>query len=398
MNYWNIDRVTALSRILELEKPDRAIIFCNTRDETQTVATALARRGISVDYLSGELEQSAREKVLLSFRENKIQHLVATDVAARGIDVSNVTHVVNFGFPGEAETYVHRTGRTGRAGKRGVAVSLFGPADVGSVYMLRLTYGIRPIERALAAAAEERARREAERLSTVRASMTGAIDEETVSLARRVLAHDEAESIVAHLLQRLLHDATRDALSRESAASAAPAPAPVAAPSEPLAHAEPAPAARVIAEPVAPAEDEASSPVDAAANGERVLPKRSRNRSEPRAERPRRIDVHGGEDPGLEPETVESEMGEVRVAVGRRDGARGGELARLVRDKAQLAPKDIGSIKVYDRFAIIPVRADAVDAVIEALADVTLDERPLTPERGRLGGPSIVSPAVSDEE
>jgi ATP-dependent RNA helicase DeaD len=365
------DRVTALARVLERESPDRAIIFCNTRDETQTVAAALARRGISVDYLSGELEQSARERVLLSFREKRIQHLVATDVAARGIDVSDVTHVVNFGFPSEAETYVHRTGRTGRAGRRGVAISLFGPADVGSVYMLRLTYGIRPVERSLPSAAEERTRRELERLSVVRSSMPTAPGEEALSLARRVLAHDDVELIVAHLLERFLQHATADALAK---------------PAEPSPGAPPAVAATLVAPPAAVVPPPAAEPEGVpAVEPARALPKRSRPRTEPA----RRIDVHGGSDPGLEPETIESDMGEVRVAVGRRDGARGGDLARLVRDKAHLAPRDVGSIKVYDRFAIIPVRADAVDAVIAALADATFEERPLAAERGRPIGQAL---------
>ncbi|MBL8682658.1 MAG: DEAD/DEAH box helicase [Myxococcales bacterium] len=375
------DRVTALARVLELESPDRAIIFCNTRDETQSVATALQRRGFSLDYLSGELEQSARERVLAAFREHKIQHLVATDVAARGIDVTDVTHVVNFGFPSEAETYVHRTGRTGRAGKRGVAVSLFGPADVGSVYMLRLTYGIRPIERALPSAAEERTRRELERLAALRVESNVTLDDDTAALARRIVAHDDAERMVGYLVKKFLHQATSDALEKSAPKEerVVAAKAPSSAPTEPPPSEEPAVevAKTVAAEEPAPA-------------------RRPRSRSA--QEKPRRIDVHGGADPGLEPETFESDMGEVRVAVGRRDGARGGDLARLIRDKAGIAPKDIGSIKIYDRFAIVPVRAESVDAVIAALEDATFNDQPLSPERGKLNEPSLVPPASSEEE
>ncbi len=390
------DRITALSRVLELEAPDRAIVFCNTRDETTAVATALQRRGFSVDYLSGELEQSARERVLASFRERKIQHLVATDVAARGIDINDVSHVVNFGFPGEAETYVHRTGRTGRAGRRGVAVSLFGPADVGSVYMLRLTYGIRPIERALPSAAEERTRRELERLASLRAEANGTLDEETASLARRLLAHDDADKLVGFLLRSYLTKRVSEALSTDVVAEVA---AIAAQKSEPVIVAPRA--AAPIAAPVEAIDAvEAAAPAAPAASEDERPARRPRSRGESRsaAEKPRRIDVHGGSDPGLEPETIESEMGEVRVAVGRRDGARGGDLARLVRDKAGIAPRDVGSIKVYDRFAIIPVRAESVDAVIEALKDATFDEQPLSPERGKLSEPSLVPPASSEPD
>jgi ATP-dependent RNA helicase DeaD len=389
------DRLTSLARVLELESPDRAIIFCNTRDETITVATALQRRGISVDYLSGELEQGSRERVLESFRERKIQHLVATDVAARGIDISDISHVVNFGFPGEAETYVHRTGRTGRAGRRGVAISLFGPADVGSVYMLRLTYGIRPIERALPSAAEERTRRELERLATLRSESNTALDDETASLARRILAHDDADKLVGHLLRSYFEQRVSAALAMDVEAEvaaiafgkSAPEAAPVAAP-----------VAAVVAH--APASSEPVAEAAPAAKEEERPARRPRGRGESRssAERPRRIDVHGGNDPGLEPETVESEMGDVRVAVGRRDGVRGGDLAKLIRDRAGIPPKDIGSIKVYDRFAIIPVRVESIDAVIEALEDATFDDQPLAPERGKLTGPSLVPPASNTDE
>ncbi len=385
------DRVTALARVLELEAPDRAIVFCNTRDETTTVAAALQRRGFSVDFLSGELEQSARERVLASFRERKIQHLVATDVAARGIDINDVSHVVNFGFPGEAETYVHRTGRTGRAGRRGIAVSLFGPADVGSVYMLRLTYGIRPVERALPSAAEERTRRELERLATIRSAANGAVDEDTASLARRVLAHDDADKIVGFLLRSYLHQRTSEALAKSPEPEAAPV----------VTVKVSAPTVARAAEPVAAVESSEATPVaEAAEPASEPVARRPRSRGESRSsgEKPRRIDVHGGRDPGLEPETIESEMGEVRVAVGRRDGVRGGDLAKLVRDNAGIAPRDIGSIKVYDRFAIIPVRAESVDAVIEALQDATFDEQPLSPERGKLSEPSLIPPPANADE
>ncbi|MDP3276482.1 MAG: DEAD/DEAH box helicase [Deltaproteobacteria bacterium] len=377
------DRLTSLMRVMDQEQPDRAIIFCNTRDETTTVSNALRRKGLSVDYLSGELDQGARERVLASFRDGQIQHLVATDVAARGIDVSTVTHVVNYGFPVEAESYVHRTGRTGRAGRRGVAISLFAPADVGNLYMLRLSYGIKPIERALPSAEEERTRREVEQLDLLRAqTLTSKVGADSLSLARRVLAHDHAEAIIAALIETTLRSATRDALG---APERAPVAAPVAKAAKFAAPAQPAPIAAEAPAAETPVAEAPTAIQPAAEASER--PASSRPRRAPRnapENRPRRIDVHGGEDPGLEPETIESDMGEVRVALGRRDGVRGGDLARMVRDRAGIAPKDIGTIKLYDRFALIPVRADQVDTVIEALESVSIEDRPLSPERGRL--------------
>ncbi|MBV9950003.1 MAG: DEAD/DEAH box helicase, partial [Myxococcales bacterium] len=111
------DKVGDLVRILDVEDPESAIIFCNTRDETQRVAEALKARGFDADWLNGDLPQSDRERIMSATKEGRLRFLVATDVAARGIDISPLTHVINYDFPEAAEQYVHRTGRTGRAGR-----------------------------------------------------------------------------------------------------------------------------------------------------------------------------------------------------------------------------------------------------------------------------------------
>src|SRR6185312_14842361 len=124
------------------------------------VAELLKSRGYEADWLNGDLPQSDRERVMQATREGKLRFLVATDVAARGIDISHLTHVINADFPESAEQYVHRTGRTGRAGRTGTAIALVGPKDLGSLYMLRLTYKIRPIEKPLPSARELKTRAE----------------------------------------------------------------------------------------------------------------------------------------------------------------------------------------------------------------------------------------------
>ncbi|HSO35426.1 MAG TPA: DEAD/DEAH box helicase, partial [Labilithrix sp.] len=143
------DKRSAILNIIEVEDPQSAVVFCNTKDETERVAELLKSRGYDADWLNGDLEQKERERVMAATREGKLRFLVATDVAARGIDISHLTHVINADFPESAEQYVHRTGRTGRAGRTGTAISVVGPKDVGHLYMLRLTYKIRPIERML---------------------------------------------------------------------------------------------------------------------------------------------------------------------------------------------------------------------------------------------------------
>ncbi len=154
------DKVSQLVRILEVEDPESAVIFCNTRDETQRVAEALKTRGFDADWLNGDLPQNDRERVMAATKQGRLRFLVATDVAARGIDISHLTHVINHDFPETAEQYVHRTGRTGRAGRTGTAISIIGPKDIGNLYLLRLTYKIRPIERQLPSAGELKTRAE----------------------------------------------------------------------------------------------------------------------------------------------------------------------------------------------------------------------------------------------
>lgn len=119
-----LDKSELVARILQAETRGATMIFARTKRTAQKVADDLAERGFAVGAVHGDLGQIAREKALKKFREGKIDVLVATDVAARGIDIDDVTHVVNYQCPEDEKTYVHRIGRTGRAGKTGVAVTL----------------------------------------------------------------------------------------------------------------------------------------------------------------------------------------------------------------------------------------------------------------------------------
>ncbi|MBN2802207.1 MAG: DEAD/DEAH box helicase [Deltaproteobacteria bacterium] len=144
-----LGRVKDLIKLLDIERPGSAIIFCNTKDETQLVCAGLKNEGLNATFISSDLSQNERERVMNATREGKIKYLVATDVAARGIDISHLSHVINFSFPESLEKYIHRTGRTGRQGRHGAAVSLITPQDIGNLYMLRLTYKIFPVEKDL---------------------------------------------------------------------------------------------------------------------------------------------------------------------------------------------------------------------------------------------------------
>lgn len=115
--------------LLTIENPDACIIFCNTKDQVDAVVDFLGKADLPVDKIHGGMDQSDRLSVMDEFRSGKLRYLVATDVAARGIDIENVTHVVNYDIPFEKESYTHRTGRTGRAGKTGVALSMVSEHD-----------------------------------------------------------------------------------------------------------------------------------------------------------------------------------------------------------------------------------------------------------------------------
>jgi ATP-dependent RNA helicase DeaD len=153
-----------LVRILEYEDPESAIIFCNTKDDVRYVTGYLQRRGFDADAISGDLTQAAREQAMARIKAGKLRFLVATDVAARGIDISDLTHVIGYTAPATPEVYVHRTGRTGRAGKAGTAISLVSGFDIGNFKMIQVVNKIRIVERKVPTEAEIAARA-AERLS-----------------------------------------------------------------------------------------------------------------------------------------------------------------------------------------------------------------------------------------
>jgi superfamily II DNA/RNA helicase len=126
----DLDKPEMIGRILQAEDADKIIVFTRTKRQSQRIADDLAERGFSASPLHGDMAQVAREKALTKFREDKIRVLVATDVAARGIDVQGVSHVINYTCPEDEKTYIHRIGRTGRAGATGIAVTFVDWADL----------------------------------------------------------------------------------------------------------------------------------------------------------------------------------------------------------------------------------------------------------------------------
>ena len=133
------EKFDVLSRLLNVQQPELAIVFGRTKRRVDELAHALSIRGYIAEGIHGDLTQAKRMSVLRQFKDNKIDVLVATDVAARGLDISGVTHVYNFDIPQDPESYVHRIGRTGRAGKKGVAVTFVTPREMGYLRIVEET-------------------------------------------------------------------------------------------------------------------------------------------------------------------------------------------------------------------------------------------------------------------
>lgn len=135
------DRYSALKRIVDINPKIYGIIFCRTRTETKDIADKLIQDGYNADALHGDLSQAQRDFVMNRFRIRHLQLLVATDVAARGLDVDNLTHVINYNLPDELEAYIHRSGRTGRAGKKGISISLLHTREAKKIKELERLVG-----------------------------------------------------------------------------------------------------------------------------------------------------------------------------------------------------------------------------------------------------------------
>lgn len=144
-----MDKDRALVRIIEMENPNQTIIFCNTKDRVYYVTRVLQRFGYNADQLSSDLSQNVRDKVLTRVREGKLRFLVATDVAARGLDIPELSHVIQYEPPDELEAYIHRAGRTGRAGASGVAIMLVNHNEKKHIIRLSAHYDIEFEERPL---------------------------------------------------------------------------------------------------------------------------------------------------------------------------------------------------------------------------------------------------------
>jgi len=206
-----------LLHVLAAEQPNSAIVFVNTRNDASMVATQLAREGYHAEMISGELPQKERERVMAAIRDGELRMLVATDLAARGIDISHLSHVINFSLPEDPAIYLHRTGRTGRVGRRGKAVSLVSGARVRTLGVLERQFKIQFDQREFPSSEEMVANRNEGLIDELVESATSAICDGYLAQAEAVIEHPQARQLVAYLLKRnadQIHDEQRAAANR----------------------------------------------------------------------------------------------------------------------------------------------------------------------------------------
>ncbi|MBK8480509.1 MAG: DEAD/DEAH box helicase [Proteobacteria bacterium] len=430
-----------LLRVLDYEQPHRALIFCNTRDETARLANFLSQRGFRAEGISSDLGQGEREQVMTRMRAGQVQYLVATDVAARGIDLPELSHVINYDFPESADVYVHRTGRTGRAGRSGIAVSLVSPREVGSLYYVKLIHKITPEHRHLPSAEELSSRREGEQLERLRARYREQAAAPTLlRLLRRIQSSEDGEQLLAQLLGSALAAAdppraaateAREEVARgdadrrprrggrrggarsesdHSAREATPAeePARAAVAAAPAGGEEAAPAARA-----APLSGPASTAGAVALRREGAAGEAPRRRRRaPANSEGERLPTASQEDVGAR-ESVTTGAGDVEyfetfdlsdatasaapaaltpptaeltrvfVNVGRQHGVRVEDLTSFIQLEAGLRADEIGPVNQQDRHCHILLHERIVDQAVEALNGKPYGEQTLRVERAR---------------
>jgi len=388
-------------KILEVENPESAVIFCNTKIETEAVSQFLTRHGYQADWLNGDLSQAERESVMAKIKAGQLRFLVATDVAARGIDISHLTHVFNYDFPDNAEAYVHRTGRTGRAGRTGTAVSLIKAQDIGNLYLLRLTYGIRPLEKQVPSTTELRTRYEVDLVQMLLAAYASAKPaEEDLTLARRLLSHDRVEELVACLLRDRLGD--RPAAQTQATAARRVQSPPVISNPATVISAEPTSVAPILA-PNAVSARASTDPYVVVPGSVPRRPRRKPSEANLPLENPslETTQVNGfktnssdysqynesdqtqGEDEQILDDSLSDLYAEIFIDIGRRDGIRPADLQKILQDTSGLSRRETGRIRVRERHSFLAVRRDRIEEAIAALMGATIGGKQLRAEPAR---------------
>ncbi|MDX8028673.1 DEAD/DEAH box helicase [Lentzea sp. BCCO 10_0856] len=311
----------ALGRVLDVESPTAAVVFCRTRDEVDQLTETLNGRGYRAESLHGGISQEQRDRVMGRLRGGTADLLVATDVAARGLDIEQLTHVVNYNVPSAPEAYTHRIGRVGRAGREGVAITLVEPRENSMLKTIeRVTKTKIPMEK-VPTVADLRARQ----LELTRSSLQESLMEDDLSRFRVVvetLADEFDVMDIALAAVKLAHEAS-----------------------------------------------------GAAADEEEIPEVR------PREDRPRRDGAPAG--PRRERRGPSEGMTRLFLGAGRSSGIRPQDIVGAITGETGLKGRDIGAIEIADRFSLVEVPGTAAADVIEQLRDATIKGKRVTIRRER---------------
>jgi len=412
-------KLEVLCRVIDIEAPRLTIVFANTKRAVDDATDALVARGYAADRLHGDINQTMRERVMRNFRNGNVEVLVATDVAARGLDVNDIDLIVNLELPYDAEDYVHRIGRTGRAGRSGKAVSLVAGREIYLMQRIQRFINVR-VERARVPSQEElEATRVDKTFDKVKAVLEAAsYANHEHSIQRLLDAGFTATEIASALMDLLMKDQVREAEQimedragkrhetpqREFQPRPAPAPTPARSPA-PTPAAAPAPDTAAFAETAvaAPATEETPAAV---ANTESTAPSApaaaappSTSAEEPEADAgptnhqaasprpaPAKFDneYDASDDAPSFPKKQSSRAqkgprsGMVRlfINVGGMDQVRPADIAGLLYNTIQdLTPGSIGGIDVLEKCSFVEVPADNVEAVLGGVAGAVLRGR-----------------------
>jgi len=187
--------------ILEMEEPENAIVFCNTRDDTGLVTAVLNRNGFDAELLNGDLPQKERERVMAKVKRGEVALMVATDIAARGIDISDLAYVINYSLPEDPAVYLHRVGRTGRIGKKGIAINLVSGRELNTLSALENRYGINFERRAMPTPEQALSLWTERHVREIREGASGSVYDGLLPLAGQIKQRSDAEDLIAFLLK-----------------------------------------------------------------------------------------------------------------------------------------------------------------------------------------------------
>ena len=347
-------KMEAFGRVLEFENPKSAIVFCRTRIEVDELNDTLKAHGYGAQALHGGMEQKQRDRVMTMFRNGKADMLVATDVAARGLDIDHVSHVFNYDVPSAPEVYVHRIGRTGRMGREGIAISIVDPRERRLIRMIEnLTK--QPIEIAQLPTVQDL---RAKRLEATRTALTDRIaagDLDGVKTFVKSLAQDFDIVDIAAAAIAMLHDGDDSEPEPEiqTPSYESPYPQRESRPSRPSGDRP---------------DRRADRPERSADRGAR--PERSARPERGDRERPRERAAKPAGAPTGDVDMSKTTV--LRIGVGKKAAVRPGDLVGAITGEAGIESKFLGAIKVQHDHSLVQVPQQLAERIITALKSTTI--------------------------